>query len=316
MYQALISGSLIFCVTQFFIASAPDAVAKANLYNSLLQSIESKEKNLAPNSARHDIIKVADESNTAEVLFDEAQYDFDAGDHSIAKRRFTSIIEKYPGSQPAVKAQKYLEIIDKNTPSAASNKIDNKNIRSEPDLAPDLSSQSTLDAPMRDVSLLEPDRPNNLPNNPQEKKEEFVPDPVRQRAFLMAVGDRIFFSSGSAVLDNRAQIALQRQAQWLSGNLLSKGVDIRIHLIGHAFEESSITEDEKLSRQRATAVRDWLVSQGISAELIEIVAVGRTSLITECKEAACLAQNNRVIIQILAPERSKAVSRPLENKRK
>jgi outer membrane protein OmpA-like peptidoglycan-associated protein len=112
--------------------------------------------------------------------------------------------------------------------------------------------------------------------------------------FQTLVGDRVFFSEGSAELGARARKALAAQAAWLARHP-SLGVTIE----GHADDPGA--DDHQLSQRRAEAVRQRLIETGIAPERIRTVAYGRQRLVAECAGSACGAQNRRAITVVGAP---------------
>jgi len=83
-------------------------------------------------------------------------------------------------------------------------------------------------------------------------------------------------------------------------------VEIRyINVNGHTDILGSPVYNQMLSEKRAEAVRDYLVSQGASAEKIEVYGFGKTLPIKSCREETgrralieCLAPNRRVHIEV------------------
>jgi outer membrane protein OmpA-like peptidoglycan-associated protein len=107
-----------------------------------------------------------------------------------------------------------------------------------------------------------------------------------QGEFQTLVGDRVFFSEGSAELGARARKALMAQAAWLA---LHPG--IRVTIEGHADDHGG--DDNALSGHRAEAVRQRLIEAGIAPERIRTVAYGRRHLIAACADPLCGPQNRR-----------------------
>jgi outer membrane protein OmpA-like peptidoglycan-associated protein len=112
--------------------------------------------------------------------------------------------------------------------------------------------------------------------------------------FQTQVGDRVFFSEGSAELGARARTALEAQAAWLTRN-----TSLAVTIEGHADDSRLIDSD--VSRRRAEAVRRRLIEKGVAAERIEIVAYGRDRPIAECGAPGCAAQNRRAVTVVGAP---------------
>ena len=108
-------------------------------------------------------------------------------------------------------------------------------------------------------------------------------------------GDRIFFSSGSAELGTRARMALAAQAQWLI-----RWHEFEAAVEGHADEPGAEEENVALSRERAEAVRQRLIEEGVEASRISIVAAGRTQRVATCTAPDCTSQNRRAVTLVFA----------------
>lgn len=108
------------------------------------------------------------------------------------------------------------------------------------------------------------------------------------------------FALNSAELSEQARNALDRE-------VLPKLAHVHhIALSGHTDELGSDEYNQRLSEQRANAVRDYLVAKGVDASRIEVLGLGRTAPVKSCpgqKGAAlidCLAPNRRVELAITA----------------
>jgi peptidoglycan-associated lipoprotein len=114
-----------------------------------------------------------------------------------------------------------------------------------------------------------------------------------RHAFLVDVGDRVFFAENSATIGGRARSMIENQARWLKVH-----ADVNIVVIGRADDGVSNDAAVTLSRQRAEVVRDRLVSAGLASERIEIKAAGDADRLALCGSALCQAQNRNAEIQI------------------
>ncbi len=114
-------------------------------------------------------------------------------------------------------------------------------------------------------------------------------DPAEE--FRMLVGDRVFFSEGSALLGARARAALEAQVAWMQ-----RHPTLSVTIEGHADDAGSAGENDMLvSHRRAEAVRQRLIEAGVPPERIRTVAYGRARPVANCAEAACGAQNRRAV---------------------
>ena len=129
--------------------------------------------------------------------------------------------------------------------------------------------------------------------------------PLAAAEFQTQVGDRVFFSEGSAELGARARIALEAQATWLK-----RHTALAVTIEGHADEAGAISHNLEVSRRRAEAVRRRLIESGVAPERIHTAAYGRERPIAECGEPRCAVQNRRAVTVVGAP--SAAATRPGE----
>ena len=119
--------------------------------------------------------------------------------------------------------------------------------------------------------------------------------------FQTQVGDRVFFSEGSAELGSRARAALEAQAAWLKRNS-----SLPVMIEGHADDAGVEAHNLEVSRRRAEAVRRRLIESGVAPERIFVQAHGRDRLIAECTAPGCSAQNRRVVTVVGAPNAATA----------
>lgn len=107
------------------------------------------------------------------------------------------------------------------------------------------------------------------------------------------VGDRVFFSPGSAELGSRARLVLSRQAHWLNA------WNATIVIVGHADEGGAAGNDDRIALKRAEAVRDRLVEEGIPPDRVRVVGMGRRDPVADCREPVCGAQNRRAVVHVM-----------------
>ena len=90
------------------------------------------------------------------------------------------------------------------------------------------------------------------------------------QAFQNAAGDRVYFALDSYSLDPDARSVLQRQARWLG-----ERPAMQITVAGHADERGTREYNLALGSRRASAVREFLISQGVRPERIGTVSYGK-----------------------------------------
>lgn len=117
--------------------------------------------------------------------------------------------------------------------------------------------------------------------------------------FSTNVGDRVFFAVDQTALSEEARATLSKQAQWLQ-----QYPEVAIQVEGHADERGTREYNISLSARRATAVRNFLISQGISAERISSIAYGKERPAAFCDAEECWSQNRRAVTVITSGART------------
>jgi len=105
----------------------------------------------------------------------------------------------------------------------------------------------------------------------------------------------VHFDKGSAKLLPESYGQLEELARFLRAN-----PRLRIELAGHT-DGTSLPESEmQLSRQRALAVRDYLVAQGLAKDRFTTVGYGKQRPIADNATPEGQRRNRRVEFRILA----------------
>jgi peptidoglycan-associated lipoprotein len=105
-----------------------------------------------------------------------------------------------------------------------------------------------------------------------------------------AISDRVLFAVDQTTLSPEAIGTLNAQVGWLTQN---PGAPILIE--GHADERGTGEYNMALGSSRASAVRNYMVSQGIPDSRISIITFGRERPIATCADESCWAQNRRAV---------------------
>ncbi|WP_375640350.1 peptidoglycan-associated lipoprotein Pal [Bartonella sp. MM55XZML] len=114
--------------------------------------------------------------------------------------------------------------------------------------------------------------------------------PGSGQEFTVNVGDRVFFGLDSSSLDADAERILTRQAEWL---LHYPYYSIMIE--GHADERGTREYNLALGQRRAVAVRNYLVSLGVSTQRIQTISYGKERPVAVCDDISCWNQNRRAV---------------------
>lgn len=96
------------------------------------------------------------------------------------------------------------------------------------------------------------------------------PLPGTQQDFVINVGDRVYFDFDSYSVRSDAAPVLEAQAAWLN-----RYPSVMIRLEGNADERGTREYNLALGARRANAVRDFLVSRGVSSSRITTVSYGK-----------------------------------------
>ncbi len=113
--------------------------------------------------------------------------------------------------------------------------------------------------------------------------------------FNQSVGDRVLFLVDQSTLSPEGRNILIGQAQWLNAN---PGYAIIIE--GHADEQGTREYNLALGARRASAVQDFLISQGVAPTRMQTVSYGKERPIEICSEEACYAKNRRAVTVLSA----------------
>ncbi|PWK59392.1 peptidoglycan-associated lipoprotein Pal [Roseicyclus mahoneyensis] len=120
-------------------------------------------------------------------------------------------------------------------------------------------------------------------------------DPTSIAFFNQSVGDRVLFAVDQSTLTVEAQSILTAQAQWLLTNR-----EYLALIEGHADEQGTREYNLALGARRASAVRDFLVSQGVPTSRLSTVSYGKERPIEICSAESCYQQNRRAVTVLSA----------------
>ena len=106
--------------------------------------------------------------------------------------------------------------------------------------------------------------------------------------FRVNVGDTVHFGYNEYSIQDADKAVLGRQAAWLQ-----KYPAVRISVEGHCDERGTREYNLALGARRANAVKEYLVSQGVSTGRLETVSYGKERPICTESNEGCWAQNRR-----------------------
>jgi peptidoglycan-associated lipoprotein len=108
-----------------------------------------------------------------------------------------------------------------------------------------------------------------------------------------SVGDRVFFATDSSVVDAQGQTTLANQASWLKAN-----TNVNVTVEGHADERGTREYNLALGERRATAAKNYLVSQGVPASRVSTISYGKERPAVQGNDESAWSQNRRAVTVI------------------
>ena len=113
----------------------------------------------------------------------------------------------------------------------------------------------------------------------------------------MVLLDNIFFNFDKASLLDESVVELKTVLRYLKDN---PGLSIEIR--GHTDDKGADAYNQKLSQQRADAVKEWLVNQGIAAERLTAKGYGESDPLKPNDSEANRALNRRTEFKVIKNE--------------
>jgi peptidoglycan-associated lipoprotein len=111
--------------------------------------------------------------------------------------------------------------------------------------------------------------------------------------FRVNVGDTVHFAFDQYNVEDNDKAVLGRQAAWLA-----KYPAVRVTIEGHCDERGTREYNLALGARRANAVKEYLVSQGVSTARVETISYGKERPVCTQSDEACWAQNRRGVTVI------------------
>ena len=104
------------------------------------------------------------------------------------------------------------------------------------------------------------------------------------------VGDTVHFDSNKYAILDADKATLQRQAAWLG-----KYPAVRVTIEGNCDERGTREYNLALGARRANAVKEFLVSQGVSSARVDTISYGKEKPVCVESNEACYSQNRRAV---------------------
>ena len=104
------------------------------------------------------------------------------------------------------------------------------------------------------------------------------------------VPDRVFFATNKSSLTTASRATLRKQATFLRKN---KNLNVTIE--GHADERGTREYNLALGERRANAVKDYLMTYGISGKRISVISYGKERPVNTESTPLAWSQNRRSV---------------------
>lgn len=113
--------------------------------------------------------------------------------------------------------------------------------------------------------------------------------------FRVNVGDTVHFAYNEYNIQDEDRGVLQRQATWLQ-----RYPQVRVTVEGHCDERGTREYNLALGARRANAVKEYLVSLGVSSSRVDTISYGKERPICTESNESCWAQNRRGVTTIVS----------------
>jgi len=105
------------------------------------------------------------------------------------------------------------------------------------------------------------------------------------------VKDRVFFATNKSTLTTASRDTLRTQAAWMR----AKGKDLSFSIEGHADERGTREYNLALGERRANAVKDYLMTYGISGNRLSVISYGKERPVNSGSNPLSWSQNRRSV---------------------
>ncbi|MEM1348655.1 MAG: OmpA family protein [Myxococcota bacterium] len=147
------------------------------------------------------------------------------------------------------------------------------------------------------------DREDECPNEPETKNahldEDGCPDDPDEKVVFsknkLIITEPVYFATGKAKILNQSKPILDEVASVLEDNAQ---IDL-LRIEGHTDSRGRDASNLRLSQERASAVRAYLIDQGIDKDRLEAVGYGETQPIADNETDEGRAKNRRVEFTII-----------------
>ena len=104
------------------------------------------------------------------------------------------------------------------------------------------------------------------------------------------VKDRVFFATNKSTLTTASRDTLRKQAAWMR-----KKSKLKFSIEGHADERGTREYNLALGERRANAVKDYLMTYGISGGRLSVISYGKERPVNSGSNPLAWSQNRRSV---------------------
>ena len=104
------------------------------------------------------------------------------------------------------------------------------------------------------------------------------------------VKDRVFFATNKSTLTTASRDTLRKQAAWMR-----KKAELKFSIEGHADERGTREYNLALGERRANAVKDYLMTYGISGSRLSVISYGKERPVNSGSNPLAWSQNRRSV---------------------
>jgi len=104
------------------------------------------------------------------------------------------------------------------------------------------------------------------------------------------VKDRVFFATNKTTLTTASRDTLRKQAAFMR-----KKKDVKFAIEGHADERGTREYNLALGERRANAVKDYLMTYGISGNRLSVISYGKERPVNSGSDPLAWSQNRRSV---------------------
>ena len=104
------------------------------------------------------------------------------------------------------------------------------------------------------------------------------------------VKDRVFFATNKSTLTTASRDTMRKQAAWMR-----KKKDLTFSIEGHADERGTREYNLALGERRANAVKDYLMTYGISGSRLSTISYGKERPVNSGSDPLAWSQNRRAV---------------------